>query len=180
MQFKALALSALVASASAQSSAVAPGDASAASSINTFSIFEILATALPPQLVSEALAGSTSAVYKEIASEFAASTTPKWFTALPTPVQTYLLGTGAQSIGGGSNATMHSNHTTTKGGPHHHTPAKPTHGQTTQHHQPGQQSSSSAAAGSSSSSSSKGAAALPTVVSGGIIGAVGLVGLLAL
>lgn len=45
---------------------------------------------MPSSLVAEALTNS-AAVSSEIASEFAHSETPTWFTALPSDIQTYLV-----------------------------------------------------------------------------------------
>lgn len=52
-------------------------------------MISVLETALPSSLLAEALTNS-AAVYSQVASEFAAGTTPSWFAALPTRIQTYL------------------------------------------------------------------------------------------
>jgi hypothetical protein len=149
-------------------------------------VYSVLLTALPSSLLAEALTNS-KAVSLELASEFSEGITPTWFTALPTPVQSYLLQQGASSNATGlvnstiphnttlarTTATLtHNHHTTRITGVVH------TGGHTTK---PQAAASSSSAAASSSSSSSTGGASMPTnIIGAGLAGAVGLVGLLAL
>jgi hypothetical protein len=128
------------------------------------------------------------AVSSKLASEFSAGETPTWFTALPTPIQTYLLGQGGASNATGllnSTAIVHHNGTAST------TKTKPvvvtTHGRTTHltgvAHTTAKNTNTQAAASSSAgaSSSSSGGASMPTAIIGaGLAGAVGFVGLLAL
>ncbi|TKA80433.1 hypothetical protein B0A55_03378 [Friedmanniomyces simplex] len=82
MQFKTLAVSAFAASAFA-----APQASSA--SLDQVSVYAVLQTALPSSLVAEALT-NPAAASSEIAAEFATST-PAWFTGLPSNIKTYLV-----------------------------------------------------------------------------------------
>jgi hypothetical protein len=134
--------------------------------------------------VAEALT-NPGAVSSEIASEFSQGITPTWFTALPTPIQTYLLGQGATGNSTGIlNSTVPHNTTLSR------TTATLTHGGKTTHitgvvHTTGGHNTKTQAAASSSSagasSSSSGGASMPTnIIGAGLAGAVGLVGLLAL
>jgi len=188
MQFKLLALSAIAASVSAQSS-----------SLNPLSVLSVLETALPSSLLAEALTNS-AAVSSQIASEFSAGSTPSWFSALPTPIQSYLThGSGSNAtsavISNISNATALANSTTiSRSGtavttkavlPHHHTKSAGSAGTLTSTQSvSGMASSSAPAAGSSSAaaaSASSGSGAIPTAVVGaGLAGVVGIVGLFAL
>lgn len=148
------------------------------------SVYAVLATALPSSLVAEALT-DPAAVSSEIASEFSAGITPSWFAALPTGIQSYLLGPAASQAANATgilNSTMIGNSssvtqvkTTTK--PNGQTTIVTDAGRTT--NGGGNTQTGAAASASGSSSSSQGAA--PTnVIGAGIAGAVGLVGLLAL
>ncbi|OQO12323.1 hypothetical protein B0A48_02965 [Cryoendolithus antarcticus] len=91
MQFSLLALSALAATISAQQS-----------SPDLVSIISVLQTGLPSSILQEALTNSAG-LSSEIASEFRVAT-PTWFTALPTDIQTYLV-SAANSPSAFANAT---------------------------------------------------------------------------
>ncbi|KAF1817068.1 hypothetical protein P152DRAFT_7313 [Eremomyces bilateralis CBS 781.70] len=93
MQFKNIALLSLAAGAMANPEVKKRQDAT--SSLDS-SILSVLVTALPASLLAVA-ATDTAAVSSIIASEFAAGSTPSWFAALPTDVQTYLLGPDAEA-----------------------------------------------------------------------------------
>jgi len=186
MQYKLLALSALVAASTAQNIT--------ASSANVYSIESVLETALPSSLV--ALAETNSAAAESvIATEFAGSNTPTWFASLPTAVQTYIIPLNASAsasasvsaLASAANATaLHNVTMMSTGGIHHKTTVLPHHTSKITHvtHVGGKtkaMSASSAAAASGSSSSSSAGASMPTAIVGaGLAGAVGLVGLLAL
>ncbi|KAK3720399.1 hypothetical protein LTR37_003811 [Vermiconidia calcicola] len=189
MQFKLIALSAFMAAASAQ--------VEDASSLNPLTVLSVLQTALPSSLYSQALISPT-AVASQVASQFAAGNTPSWYTALPTPIQSYLQasasvnGTGAVTNGtagvihttGSNSSTLTTTSTrrtgaltterTTRGGNDETTTRTRAGGA-------GSDASSSAAAGSASASESTGGASLPTAIVGaGVAGVFGVVGLLAL
>ena len=152
------------------------------------SVYAVLATALPSSLVAEALT-NTGAVASQIASEFSVGSTPAWFTALPTGIQSYLLGPVASQVSNGtgllnstaiansSSATVVRTTTSTQG----HTTLVTGHGRTTATGGSNTQTGAAASSSGASSSSSSGGASMPTnIIGAGLAGAVGLVGLLAL
>ncbi|KAK5115956.1 hypothetical protein LTR62_000412 [Meristemomyces frigidus] len=100
MQYKTLALSAFVATALA-----APQATDASTTENIASIYQVLATALPSSLVAEAMTNPVAAS-SEISAEFAAGSTPTWFTALPTDIQTYLVPAIASATAGTNGTTV--------------------------------------------------------------------------
>ncbi|KAF2085202.1 hypothetical protein K490DRAFT_59036 [Saccharata proteae CBS 121410] len=65
-----------------------------ATSLDQASVVNVLLTALPPSLLSVAITNAAAAS-SEIESEFAAGMTESWFEALPTDIQSYLLGEGS-------------------------------------------------------------------------------------
>ncbi|KAK3060420.1 hypothetical protein LTS18_008579 [Coniosporium uncinatum] len=88
MQFGAVTLLAL------STVALAAVEKRQATGLDEASVRGVLITALPPSLLAVA-ATNPAAVSSEIAAEFSASGAPSWFTALPTDVQSYLLGAPA-------------------------------------------------------------------------------------
>ncbi|KAK4634366.1 hypothetical protein CLAFUW4_00840 [Fulvia fulva] len=151
------------------------------------SVISVLQTALPSSLIQEALTNS-AAVASDISAEFAAGSTPAWFTALPTDVQTYLVpsqlypnatATGTLiSVGptNSANATGYGNSTRSSS-----TSGRSTNTVTaTETGEGSEETGASATQGESSSSSSAGASMPSAIVGMGLAGAVGLVGVLAL
>lgn len=115
MKYSIMALPAIAAAVSAQDLYVLTQVADpkqenkSLTSPSSNSILQVLQTALPSSLVSEALTNS-AAVESEIASQFAAGETPGWFSALPTDVQGYLNPTDAAGVSSllGASSTLSS------------------------------------------------------------------------
>ncbi|KAF2162352.1 hypothetical protein M409DRAFT_27356 [Zasmidium cellare ATCC 36951] len=181
MQYKLVAISALAATAFAQNQS-----ASASQSVEDLvSVISVLQTALPSSLIQEALTNS-AAVSSEIASEFSAGSTPAWFTALPSDVQTYLVpvasfpnATGSVISAGPTNSANSTGNSTTLSRTSTRGPTTIT--STATNSGSGSGSNNGASATQGESSSSTGGASMPTNIMGlGLAGAVGLVGVLAL
>ncbi|THW79785.1 hypothetical protein D6D19_00960 [Aureobasidium pullulans] len=85
MQFKSLAVVALSAGA------LAAPEKRQATDANLASIYQVLQTAVPTSIALEFLTNSAG-VYSSVASELAVSSTPSWIAALPSDVQSYLIG----------------------------------------------------------------------------------------
>ncbi|KAG8625800.1 hypothetical protein KVT40_006201 [Elsinoe batatas] len=158
----------------------------AQSSLDLISVYQVLQTALPTSLVQEALTNS-DAVSSQIASQFAAGQTPSWFTALPTNIQSFLIGGAAETGTPASNsATATGNSSSSATGVAGNASASVTEisgsvssiigGPTS-----AIRSGAPAASSRSSSAGSSGMAAKPTgVIGGAMLGAAGIIGLLAL
>ncbi|CAD0082957.1 unnamed protein product, partial [Aureobasidium vineae] len=85
MQFKSLAVFTLSAGA------LAAPEKRQATDANLASIYQVLQTAVPTSIALEFLTNSAG-VFSSVSSELAASSTPSWIAALPTDVQSYLVG----------------------------------------------------------------------------------------
>ncbi|KAF2223124.1 hypothetical protein BDZ85DRAFT_282158 [Elsinoe ampelina] len=165
----------------------------AQASLDLVSVYQVLQTALPSSLIQEALTNS-DAVSSQIASEFAAGQTPSWFTALPTDIQSFLIGGAAETGTPASNsATATGNSTSSATGAAGNASASVTEisgsissrissatGAIGSAASSGASRASSAASAGSTAGSS-GMAAKPTgVIGGAMLGAAGIIGLLAL
>ena len=133
-------------------------------------------TALPASILAQA-AASPCAFSSEVASEFAAGSTPAWFKSLPANLQSALTATASAG-----NATTGATTTTSTGKGTTAVVVKTTGGKTTGSAASSASSASaSASSAAASSSSSSGGASMPTAVVGaGLAGAMGIFGLLAL
>ncbi|KAI9870344.1 MAG: hypothetical protein M1830_004353 [Pleopsidium flavum] len=146
------------------------------------SVFSVLETAVPHSLISQ-LAQNPAAA-SSFQSQFAAGSTPGWFSSLPTDVRSYLhtyqpsfaaVASGANNTGNHINSTQSSTHTSTSRGASSSDSTAAGSGSTTN-----SQSASSASAAAGSTSTSKGGAPKQTgAVAAGIVGVVGLLGLAA-
>ncbi|KAI4797496.1 hypothetical protein E4T44_12094, partial [Aureobasidium sp. EXF-8845] len=85
MQYKSFAVLALSAGALAAPEKRQATDASLPS------IYQVLATAVPSSLIPEFLTNSAG-VFSSLGAELAASSTPSWIAALPSDVQSYVVG----------------------------------------------------------------------------------------
>ncbi|KAF4556955.1 Hypothetical protein D9617_1g088370 [Elsinoe fawcettii] len=182
MRFSTVAfVSALSATAMAQSQ-----------SIDLVSVYQVLQTALPSSLVQEALTNS-DAVSSQIASQFAAGQTPSWFTALPTDIQSFLIGGAAETGTPASNsatATGNSTAAVTSAAGNASASVSQISGSVSSRVSSitgaiasGASSRASGASGSAASGTagSSGMAAKPTgIIGGAMLGAAGIIGLLAL
>ncbi|KAI9710942.1 MAG: hypothetical protein M1820_002379 [Bogoriella megaspora] len=198
MQFKNLAVVAFAARAIASPNLV---ERQVESSLDTLSVYNVLKTALPPSLVSLALADPSSAS-SEIAAEFSGGQTPTWFQNLPSDIKTYIvpqetvapsITSALSSIVASANSSISSaissavssinatapNTTTIATTARNSTTTSTTGGSSTLGGESTGAGGASTTAASSSTSSA--GAALPTaVIGGGLFGALSLIGMLAL
>jgi len=141
-------------------------------SVNPASASLALLQALPSSLQAVALTNSAAAA-SEISAEFATGT-PTWFTVLPTDVQTYFL----TAAGSAAPMTTGFSNTTVTGKFHNSTTSSAA---ATSSAEASSTEAAASASGTASSSSSSGGAAMPTqMISAGLAGALGFIGMLAL
>jgi len=151
------------------------------------SVFSVLETAVPHSLISQLAQNPAAASSFE--SQFAAGSTPGWFSSLPTDVRSYLhtyqpnfaAASAVNNTGTDMNSTQSSTHTSTSNDASTSNSAAAGLGSTTT--SGGMQSSNSQSASSASaasaSTSTGGAPKQTGAITAGVIGVVGLLGLAA-